>query len=79
MNRDQKDTGAGDDFTYIYIVLYFVLYSYFNLLGDVVTINIRGDTALGVLIEADKDGSAAIIRGWDRLQNGKFGAVQKVF
>jgi hypothetical protein len=46
--------------------------------GEVVTINIRGDTKIGIMVDPDKDGSAAVVRGWDRLANGKFGVVQKV-
>eukprot|EP01041_Mallomonas_annulata_P003063 gene3063-6005_t len=45
--------------------------------GDVLVENLCGMGSLGVTYDADKDGACALIIGWERLPNGKFGHVQK--
>jgi len=45
--------------------------------GDIVVLAVPAATALGILVEADREGHAAVVRSWERLPNGKFGPVQK--
>jgi len=45
--------------------------------GDVVTVNVSSEGPYGVVLEADNDGNAAVIKGFERLPNGKFGLLQK--
>lgn len=45
--------------------------------GDVVTIQVPADGPYGVIFEAGADGCAAVVKAWERLPNGKFGACQK--
>jgi hypothetical protein len=47
-------------------------------IGDVVTVTITGDSPIGVILSADPEGYAAVIKSWARLPNGKFGPIQKV-
>ena len=45
--------------------------------GDLVTINVDSEGPYGVTLEADEDGCAAVIKGFEKLPNGKFGPLQK--
>lgn len=45
--------------------------------GDVVVVNVPSDGPYGVMFAADRDGTAAVIKSWERLPNGKFGPLQK--
>jgi len=45
--------------------------------GDVVIVSVSSEGPYGVVLEADTDGNAAVIKGFERLPNGKFGLLQK--
>lgn len=45
--------------------------------GDIVIINVDSEGPYGVSLEADEDGCAAVIKGFEKLPNGKFGPLQK--
>ena len=45
--------------------------------GDTVLIQVASEGPYGVVFEPDKTGSAAVIKSWERLPGGKFGAIQK--
>ena len=45
--------------------------------GDIVAISVPADGPYGVLFEGDADGSAAVIKAWEPLPNGRFGPLQK--
>ena len=45
--------------------------------GDIVVINVDSEGPYGVNLEADEDGCAAVIKGFEKLPNGKFGPLQK--
>ena len=45
--------------------------------GDIVSISVPPEGPYGVLLEGDRDGSAAVIKSWERLPDGKFGPLQK--
>ena len=44
---------------------------------DSVAISVPSEGPYGVIFEPDKTGSAAVIKSWERLHGGKFGAIQK--
>ena len=45
--------------------------------GDSVSIPVNPDGPYGVVLVADQDGHAAVVRAFDRLPNGRFGPIQK--
>jgi hypothetical protein len=45
--------------------------------GDIVIIVVLPDTKYGVNFTSDSDGCAAIVESFDRIENGKFGPIQK--
>ena len=45
--------------------------------GDIVVINVDSEGPYGANLEADEDGCAAVIKGFEKLPNGKFGPLQK--
>ena len=45
--------------------------------GDIVVINVDSEGPYGVHLEGDEDGCAAVIKGFEKLPNGKFGPLQK--
>lgn len=45
--------------------------------GDIVIIVVPPDIKYGVNFTADTDGCGAVVESFDRIQNGKFGPVQK--
>ena len=45
--------------------------------GDIVTIHVESEGPYGVSLEADEDGCAAVIKGFEKLPSGKFGPLQK--
>ena len=45
--------------------------------GDIVVVNVESEGPYGVSLEADEDGCAAVIKGFEKLPNGKFGPLQK--
>jgi len=45
--------------------------------GDTVIIQVASEGPYGVVFEADRNGSAAVIKSWERLPGGKFGVIQK--
>ena len=45
--------------------------------GDIVTIAVNPDGPYGVVFSPDNDGQAAVVRGFEKLPNGKFGVVQR--
>lgn len=45
--------------------------------GDVVIVTIPPDMKYGVAFIADTDGCAAVVQSFERVQNGKFGPIQK--
>ncbi len=45
--------------------------------GDTVVVTVPSDGPYGVILEADADGNAAVVKAWERLPNGKFGLLQK--
>ena len=48
-----------------------------TLAGDIVTVILAPDGKHGVIFVPDNDGCAAVVDSFERLDNGKFGPVQK--
>ena len=45
--------------------------------GDTVIVTVPSDGPYGVILQADSEGNAAVVKAWERLPNGKFGLLQK--
>jgi len=45
--------------------------------GEVVMITLTGSDAHGLKMGPDRDGNSAVIKGMERLPNGKFGSIQR--
>ncbi len=45
--------------------------------GDTIVLQVPADGPYGVSLGPDETGNAAVVRGFDKLPNGKFGPIQK--
>lgn len=48
-----------------------------TLAGDIVSVVVPPDGPYGMIFTADSDGCAAVITGFEKLPNGKFGPIQR--